>query len=251
MTPASDQSRDGRDAQRLDAKHASAVAESDAAPLFSENTMTRDSADAVEVTRDWRRIAKLAGEHGIRYRTNAALEKFLSALSATPSTSDAWRCFHCGDVFTTEHCARLHFGRDEDSAPACQIKGGAEQGLLGALRAAEYEASEARRAISDECTEAARAHYAQTTRHDAALRNAEELGYERGLADGRTLATPSPSEAMVERLREAANGMMPKRWFCVDAEAYADDPTIEPIETDAPRRLAEQVFAALTNEVKP
>lgn len=29
---------------------------------------------------DWRKIAKLAGEHGIRYRTNTALLKFLAAL---------------------------------------------------------------------------------------------------------------------------------------------------------------------------
>lgn len=111
----------------------------------------------------------------------------------------AWRCFHCGDVFTDESCARLHFGRDEDSQPACIIKAGAEQGLLGALRAAEYEAADARRAIADECTDAARAHYAQATRHDQALRNAEELGYERGLADGRAL----PPARGGDKLREA------------------------------------------------
>ncbi len=111
----------------------------------------------------------------------------------------AWRCFHCGDVFTDESCARLHFGRDEDSQPACIIKAGAEQGLLGALRAAEYEAADARRAIADECTDAARAHYAQATRHDKALRNAEELGYERGLADGRAL----PPARGGDELREA------------------------------------------------
>jgi hypothetical protein len=31
---------------------------------------------------DWRKIAKLAGEHGVRYRTNASFAKFLAALSA-------------------------------------------------------------------------------------------------------------------------------------------------------------------------
>ena len=36
--------------------------------------------DALSVT-DWLAVAKLAGENGIRYRTNAALERFLSALS--------------------------------------------------------------------------------------------------------------------------------------------------------------------------
>lgn len=38
--------------------------------------------DALDL--DWVRVAKLAGEHGIRYRTNAALAAFLSAL-LTPS----------------------------------------------------------------------------------------------------------------------------------------------------------------------
>ncbi len=35
----------------------------------------------VEADLDWRLIAKIAGENGIRYRTNAALVKFLNALS--------------------------------------------------------------------------------------------------------------------------------------------------------------------------
>ncbi|WP_318868141.1 hypothetical protein RWE87_05090 [Sinorhizobium meliloti] len=32
---------------------------------------------------DWVEIAKLAGKHGIRYPTNAALEAFLAAISKT------------------------------------------------------------------------------------------------------------------------------------------------------------------------
>ncbi|NYD88797.1 hypothetical protein [Sphingomonas melonis] len=105
-----------------------------------------------------------------------------------PVEQPAWRCYHCGDVFTDDRCARLHFGRDEDSLPACQIKAGAEQGLLGALREAEYAAADAQQAIANECTDAAKAYYAQATRHAQALRNAEELGYERGLADARAEA---------------------------------------------------------------
>lgn len=117
-----------------------------------------------------------------------------------------WRCFHCGDVFTDERCARLHFGRDEDSETACLIKAGAEQGLLGALREAEYAAADARHAIADETTDAAKAYYAQATRHAQALRNAEEAGYERGLDDGRALPTPLPTEA-------------PEGWRLVPVEA--------------------------------
>ncbi|WP_156356025.1 hypothetical protein [Sphingomonas sp. Leaf22] len=36
----------------------------------------------VERERDWRAIAKLAGKHGIRYRTNTALVRFLADLQA-------------------------------------------------------------------------------------------------------------------------------------------------------------------------
>jgi len=120
-----------------------------------------------------------------------------AAVYFTPPASDVavpagapveWRCYHCGDVFTDDRGARLHFGRDEDSIPACQIKAGAEQGLLGALREAEYAAADAQQAVANECTDAAKAYYAQASRHAQALRNAEELGYERGLTDGRALA---------------------------------------------------------------
>ena len=98
-----------------------------------------------------------------------------------------WRCFHCDDVFTERNSAELHFGRDLDCEPACKIKRGAEGSLLRALRNAEYEAADARRAIADECTDSARAYYSQSTRHHQALMAAEEMGYERGLSDGRML----------------------------------------------------------------
>ena len=43
-------------------------------------------ADLVEADVDWRVVARLAGEHGIRYRTNKALVQFLNAL--TRATGD-------------------------------------------------------------------------------------------------------------------------------------------------------------------
>lgn len=33
---------------------------------------------------DWRKVAKLAGEHGVRYRTNAGMAKFIAALYPSP-----------------------------------------------------------------------------------------------------------------------------------------------------------------------
>lgn len=96
-----------------------------------------------------------------------------------------WKCFHCGDEFTDERCARLHFGRDEMSVTACVIKAGAEGSLLRALRDAEEQADDAIQAVHSESTDAAKAYHSQRCRHTQALMAAEELGYERGLRDGR------------------------------------------------------------------
>lgn len=100
----------------------------------------------------------------------------------------AWRCFHCDDVFTSERCAAAHFGRDESCEPACRIKAGAEGSLVVALRRAEKDAADAWAAIHNETTDSAKAYHAQASRHHEQLRITEELGYERGLADGRELS---------------------------------------------------------------
>lgn len=57
-------------------------ASTDAAPAATGNP--------VKIT-NWLRVAGLAGEHGVRYRTNAALEKFLTAVLpfAHPPVPDA------------------------------------------------------------------------------------------------------------------------------------------------------------------
>lgn len=93
-----------------------------------------------------------------------------------------WRCFHCDEVFVDEHCARLHFGRDEGQTPACQIKG-SEHGLVEALRRAENDAADAWRAIHNETTDSAKAYFAQSTRHQEQLRVIEQIGYDRCIAD--------------------------------------------------------------------
>lgn len=94
----------------------------------------------------------------------------------------AWTCFHCGEAFTDKSCAQDHFGRSEDSRPACQIKFGAERSMLSALRKAEDAATEAWHAAHNESTDAAKAYFAQASRHREQLQAAEELGYERGLS---------------------------------------------------------------------
>lgn len=48
--------------------------------VAAEALATVAAANDEEVALDWRAVAKLAGEHGVRYRTNTALEKFLAAI---------------------------------------------------------------------------------------------------------------------------------------------------------------------------
>lgn len=137
-------------------------------------------------------------------------------------------------------CARLHFGDSEDSAPACQIKAGAEGSLLKALRDAEREASDARQAIASECTDSARAHYSQMSRHSQALIAAEEAGYEKGLEDGRALAASPPTD------REAAGNALDYRAEFEAAMLARDEAGcvgMSPAETIS--RLSAELDAAL------
>lgn len=90
-----------------------------------------------------------------------------------------WTCFHCGETFSTEGSARVHFGAAPDAEPGClaRVQYGAERGLLMKLRDAEEQIAK----YVAEDTALVRSMYAAQTRHVAALRTAEELGYERGL----------------------------------------------------------------------
>lgn len=102
-----------------------------------------------------------------------------------PMPAHGWTCFHCGETFTTPGAARNHFGFDPSRDPACQIKLGAERGLLSALRKLESENERLICAIHSESAEGVQAYRALQSRVDQLVRNAEELGYERGLRDGR------------------------------------------------------------------
>lgn len=96
-----------------------------------------------------------------------------------------WTCFHCGETFTTVRGARTHFGAHPDAEPGCLVRValGAERGLLAALRKAEDECRRAWETVHGESTDAHKAMYAMQSRHADALRDAEELGYARGLHD--------------------------------------------------------------------
>lgn len=102
----------------------------------------------------------------------------------------SWTCFHCDDTFVTEKAARDHFGSTEYSRPGCQIKAGAERGLLTALRDAEDEIDRLLFELHNEGADACKAHRAQAVRHHTQIMAAEEAGYERGLRDGRAQVQP-------------------------------------------------------------
>ena len=104
------------------------------------------------------------------------------------ATEKHWTCFHCGETFTTQGSARDHFGFDPSCDPACRIKIGAERGLVMALRKAEREIEEMRGLLYNDSSEAYRLYANQAARHRDQLQTMEELGYERGLADGRAEA---------------------------------------------------------------
>lgn len=91
-----------------------------------------------------------------------------------------WPCFFCGEIFVERRAAALHFGADEECAPACQIKA-SEGGLVKALRETEAALFHATCALHDENAEALKAWHAVGSRHEAALIAQEQTGYERGL----------------------------------------------------------------------
>ena len=73
-------------------------------------------------------------------------------MTAEPLTPDTyappehgWTCFHCGETFTTENSARLHFGGHKSELAACQIKAADEKGLVKALRWHERDAELSRK----------------------------------------------------------------------------------------------------------
>lgn len=59
-----------------------------------------------------------------------------------------WKCFFCGEVFTSQLAAGDHFGATQLATAACQIKL-EERGLVIALRNAEHEIETLRRANED------------------------------------------------------------------------------------------------------
>ena len=93
-----------------------------------------------------------------------------------------WRCFHCGEICWTDEEALEHFGATQISKPACQLAPDVG-GLVAIVREQEAEL----RNFRAEDTATSREFYALGARHAAALREMEEKGYAKGLADAAEL----------------------------------------------------------------
>lgn len=93
-----------------------------------------------------------------------------------------WRCFNCDEVFTRRVDAALHFGSDQGALAACEIK--AHEGhLVVALRKAEEQLARYRADDSD----VMRSIMTLEGEHAAAVRRAEEDGYNKGVQDMKAL----------------------------------------------------------------
>lgn len=93
-----------------------------------------------------------------------------------------WRCFHCDQIFTRPVDAREHFGAHQEDTPACCLRDH-EHHLVHYIRRLEQELARYRSDDSD----VMRSILTLESGHRQALQRAEELGYERGVNDMKTL----------------------------------------------------------------
>jgi hypothetical protein len=89
-----------------------------------------------------------------------------------------WRCYHCDQVFTSDREARLHFGNDLYSYPACRIAIH-EQHLIEYIRKLEAEVQQ-HRAENHEVLVAA---YSMQCAARQIEPEAEQRGYDKGVRD--------------------------------------------------------------------
>lgn len=97
-----------------------------------------------------------------------------------PTPDAGWTCFHCGENFpgnlAGHKMAQLHFGTSIYDEPKCQISAHRLRDMEAQLRRYRDEDTDLHREISRLQSD-----------HALALRREEELGYARGLKDGRDL----------------------------------------------------------------
>lgn len=98
-----------------------------------------------------------------------------------PHMRKQWRCFHCDELFTDREAAADHFGAQIDGLAddtACKLN--ATDGLIVKML---REAQEELRKYHQEDNAAYREFYALGAKHSTALLEAEQLGYDKGVAE--------------------------------------------------------------------
>jgi hypothetical protein len=94
-----------------------------------------------------------------------------------------WRCFHCDEVFTSQRCAGLHFGKDGDMT-ACKLKS-YEGHLVSYIRELEDRIER----YQNDDGHVMRSMLALEADHRQAIIRAEEEGYNRGVRDMTPICT--------------------------------------------------------------
>lgn len=140
-----------------------------------------------------------------------------------PIPAHGWTCFHCGDTFTTPGSARDHFGFEPSSDPACRIKLGAERGLIKHIRECEAEIERLMSELHHEGAEGLKGMRAMMSRHASQFREAEEAGYEKGLAGGRALDA-ARREALDLAISLIESAERETNW--VSGDPYGDSATV-------------------------
>lgn len=126
------------------------------------------------------------------------------------TTRKTWRCFHCGETFRNPRHAAEHFGASEAAEVACKLKS-SERSLVQYIRELEDDAERDRQDLHPVLIALA----SQQSEHAAALQNAEEAGYSRGVRDVR-----KGIDALRARIDAALEDPEP---FVADYEALVRD----------------------------
>lgn len=148
------------------------------------------------------------------HASGADCGKVAAALSALPAGTVepvAWRCFHCDEVFTDVAAAREHFGETLDDEPICQV-------TVERYRAVERELESYR----NESDATSRTFYDIGHRAAVAARDAEQKGYDRGLADAKAYPETlvEGAEAKVAALALASGQVEKLQW---GPDLYSED----------------------------
>ena len=161
--------------------------------MFSQHTVAEFRADTALRAREEDRYAEYIKD--VERQAIAAWNTRAALTPQGPTTQ--WRCFHCDETFTDKKLAAEHFGASEIEEAGCKMLAKGEVELLRDYRdmAARWQ-----RCVSEDC-DASRLYHSMSAKIATAERDAEQKGYDKGLADGRAEKAPTPTADDTKRLR--------------------------------------------------